>query len=264
MRESDQASPSFAEERQIKIVELISKNKKISVPELCQYFGVSASTIRNDLRSLQEANLITRTHGGAISKSKVSLEPPPSVKETQMVMEKKAIAVKAAELVDDGDSIAIGTGTTTEMFARELVGKKKLTVITQDIRIAAFLEENSDFTIYMMGGILRNGFHYINDFKASTPRICIDKIFFGGNGVSINAGVTVPDIQLAHILTKLLERSSEKIVLCDSSKFGCVTLAQIAEPDQIDKIVVDSGISQEDIREFASTHRSIEFVVATL
>ena len=87
----------FAEERKQQILELISKNQKIVVPELCNYFGVSPSTIRNDLRVLQENGLITRTHGGAIRNSKVSLEPPPVTKQTQMLRQKEAIA-RAAEI----------------------------------------------------------------------------------------------------------------------------------------------------------------------
>lgn len=264
MKNFNVSPQNFVEERQIKIIEILSKTKKISVPELCQLFSVSPSTIRNDLRILQKSGLITRTHGGAISKSKVSLEVHPSIKVTQMIAEKKAIAIKASELVEDGDSIAIGTGTTTAMFAKELVHKKNLTVITQDVKIASFLEENTDFTVFMAGGILRNGFHYINDLTNSTPNICIDKVFFGGNGVNVTQGVTVPDYQLAQSLSNLINRCSERIVLCDHSKIGCITFAQIADMEQIDKIVVDIRVSQKEIKEFTSNYPNLEFIVATL
>ena len=168
----------FAEERKQQILELISKNQKIVVPELCNYFGVSPSTIRNDLRVLQENGLITRTHGGAIRNSKVSLEPPPVTKQTQMLRQKEAIARAAVDLVDDGDIIAIGSGTTTLEFARKLIHKEKLTVVLNDIRLASFLEEHTNFTLFMLGGVLRNGFHYVNTAGTPLPRVSLDKLFY--------------------------------------------------------------------------------------
>jgi DeoR family fructose operon transcriptional repressor len=129
--------PVFVEERKQQILELLRKKKKIVVPELCVHFGVSASTIRNDLKALNDARLITRTHGGAISNSKVSHEPLPVDKQSYMNRQKKAIALQAAELVDNGDVIALCTGTTVMELARCLVHKKKLTVVVNDIGIAA-------------------------------------------------------------------------------------------------------------------------------
>jgi DeoR family fructose operon transcriptional repressor len=103
---------------------LIQEKKKIVVPELCEYFGVSPSTVRNDLRELTESNLITRTHGGAIANSKSGFEPLPEEKQSRMHAQKRQIAKRAAEMVDDGDIIAISTGTTTFEFAKALSEKK--------------------------------------------------------------------------------------------------------------------------------------------
>ena len=82
----------FAEERQRKIIETINANGKAVVPVLCEMFGVSSSTIRNDLKQLEGKKLITRTHGGAIRNSKMGRELSPTDKETQMMPQKKAIA----------------------------------------------------------------------------------------------------------------------------------------------------------------------------
>ena len=82
----------FAEERQRKIIETINANGKAVVPVLGEMFGVSSSTIRNDLKQLESKKLITRTHGGAIRNSKMGRELSPTDKETQMMPQKKAIA----------------------------------------------------------------------------------------------------------------------------------------------------------------------------
>lgn len=253
--------PTFAEERKQQILNLLHKNQKLVVPELCNYFGVSPSTIRNDLRDLQESGLLTRTHGGAICNNKVNLEPLPVVKETQMLAQKQAIARAAANLVDNGDIIGIFSGTTTMELAHQLLGKKNLTVVLNDICLATFLEEHTDFTLFMLGGIVRKSFHYVNTVGSLMPNIRMDKMFFSCNGLS-SAGATVPDYYLAANLSALLERSLQKILLCDSSKLGVVTFAQIAPLNQLDTVIIDSDASQEDLQELESV--GPEILVAPL
>ncbi|MDR1744714.1 MAG: DeoR family transcriptional regulator, partial [Planctomycetota bacterium] len=106
---SDGEKLLFAEERRRRIVDLVNSRRKIVIPELVRRFGVSASTIRNDLRDLQDEEKITRTHGGAIINSKSGYEPLPLSKETQMLPAKKMIARASAAFVEDGDIIAVGT-----------------------------------------------------------------------------------------------------------------------------------------------------------
>lgn len=238
----------FAEERRQQIITILKNNKKIIVPELCTHFGVSASTIRNDLRELEEAKLIKRTHGGAIAISKVNLEPTPAAKETIMHPQKEAIANLAATLVDDGDTIAISTGTTSFEFAKKILDKKKLTVVLNDIHIASFLESNSNFTLFVLGGIIRRGFHYLNATGMSIPHISIDKIFFSCNGLSISNGATVPDFYLANNVKNLIELASEAILLCDSSKLGSISFAQIVPYEKINKVVIDDDANPNDIK----------------
>lgn len=118
---------------------------------LCEMFGVSSSTIRNDLKQLEGKKLITRTHGGAIRNSKMGRELSPTDKETQMMPQKKAIARAALELIDDGDIIAVTTGTTTFELVKLLPEKKNLTVVVNDIRNAVWLEDHTDFNVYILG-----------------------------------------------------------------------------------------------------------------
>jgi DeoR family fructose operon transcriptional repressor len=253
--------PVFAEERKRQILEIIHKNRKIVVPELCACFGVSASTIRNDLRDLNDSNLITRTHGGAISNSKVSLEPLPVDKQSHMYLQKAAIARRAADLVDDGDVIALCTGTSVMELARALLEKKKLTIVLNDIQIAAFLEQSSDFTLLMLGGIIRRGFHYVNIHAPPLPNINIDKAFFSCNGLNAATGATVPDFNLAADTAELLSLASEIVLLCDSSKIGTVTFAQIAPLEKIDVVIVDSNTDPQDIQDLRICDRC-QIVVA--
>jgi len=238
----------FAEERKQKILELLASSKKITIPEMCTLFNVSTSTMRNDLRNLQDAGLITRTHGGAIAKrSKSGFEPRPSENLAQRIPEKKAIAAKAIELVEEDDIIFIGTGTTTFEFVKLLpFHKKNLTVITNDIYFAAHLEEHSEFTVIIQGGVIRNNFHYVqNPLNGNIiDGFNVDKTFIGCNGIHPERGVTIPDFQLASNLRCAIKASAETIVLSDSSKFGATTFAQIIPVFEVGCIITDNRLPE--------------------
>ncbi len=252
----------FAEERKQRIVELVQSQKKIVIPELSSHFGVSASTIRNDLRSLHESGLITRTHGGAIVNSKSGYEPLPFDKQSQQHEVKQALARAAIEHVENGDVIAIGTGTTTFELVKLLYEREDLTVIVNDIFAAAYLEQFDNINVIVVGGTLRKKFHYLQ----MSPRIDwfgdinIDKTFVTGNGIHHLRGVTTPDPALAHDLKRMVDASASAFVLCDSSKIGTIAFARIAGLDQIDRLITDSHIEEDDAADLRAAELEVEIV----
>lgn len=148
------SQPLFAEERKKEILDLLEKQNKVFVPDLCDFFNVSPATIRTDLRILDNEGLLKRTHGGAVKLSKATYEPTSDFKLSQKSEEKKKIAEYAIQLIENSDTIALDTGTTTLELAKLLPSKHGLTVITNDIAIATFLEQNSDAKVIMLGGII--------------------------------------------------------------------------------------------------------------
>ena len=242
----------FAEERNQEIIKIIQQQKKIVVPQLCDYFGVSASTIRNDLRELEKKNLLKRTHGGAIVFSKTGREYLPESKENRMALQKRAIASAALEHIEDGDRIALMTGTTVYELVRRLPEKKNLMIILNDIQFAGWLEQNTDFDILLMGGFLRKKYHYVTSPipNEMLKMINIDKMFTTCNGITLERGVTNSDFDTAMIAREVMSVSNEKIVLSDSSKIGRVTFTQIAALEQMDELITDEGIEQEDLEAF--------------
>ena len=132
----------FAEERKIKIVELVEEHKQATVARLCEHFGVSSATVRNDLRDLANAGLLIRTHGGAIAKSQTAFELQTKQKVDQNLEAKAGIAAEANELIEDGDTIIIDSGTTTLELSKLLKSRRNLTVITNDLNTALILEES--------------------------------------------------------------------------------------------------------------------------
>lgn len=238
--------PLFAQERKEKILELIKNTEKVTVAKLCESFNVSGATIRNDLRELENSNLLRRTHGGAISKSKTGFEPDPQHKEGQYRAEKEKIAETALSLIDDGDTIILDTGTTTFELARRLGEKRNITVVTNDVQIARCLEEIEDITIVLIGGYLRKKFHCtVGTWGVKMiAELAVDKAFMATNGISLKRGATTPDLNHAETKKAMISIANKVIVLCDNSKIGRNAFAQFADIHHIDTIITDSGIEK--------------------
>ena len=253
----------FAEERKQKIVEYVEGRRKATVAQLCEYFGVSSATIRNDLRDLENASLLIRTHGGAMVKSKTGLELDARQKEVQNLEAKRRIAEAALGLVEDGDTIILDTGSTTLELARLLGRRRNLTVLTNDLTIALLLEEIESVNVVFMGGILRRHFHYTVVYGTAWSSILsgltVDKAFMGVNSLSAKKGATTPDIHTAETKKLLVSIAAKVIVLCDRSKFERSSFARFAGLEQIDTIVTDAVLENERRR---FEEQGIEVMVA--
>jgi len=108
----------LSEERQRKILDVIAKEGRITVAQICEMFSVSEMTARRDLRILDRQGLLRKVHGGAVSSLGHSYEPPYNLRITQAVEVKQAIGRIAAEMVIEGDSIALDIGTIFAGFGR--------------------------------------------------------------------------------------------------------------------------------------------------
>jgi DeoR family transcriptional regulator, fructose operon transcriptional repressor len=245
--------PLFAEERKDKILQMLEKNNKLLVPDLCEHFQVSPATIRNDLREMENSGLLKRTHGGALSNQKTGFELNSYQKEISHLNEKQAIAKYALSLVEDGDTIAIDTGTTTFEFAKQLITKKlDITVVTNDIQIALFLEQASFSNILLIGGIVRKNFHCTIGPTAINmlSEFSVDKAFMATNSISLEKGLTTPDMHQAEIKKTMIRIASEVIVLCDSSKFGNNAFVQVAPVSSVTQIITDKNIDIRELKAF--------------
>lgn len=234
-------SDLFAEERRLEILERVRKDQKVAVNELARAFGVSGVTIRKDLRSMEDSGLLTRTHGGAIVKSKMGIELNTRQKRARHQDEKRRMALAALDLIEDGDRLLLDTGTSTLELSRALSQRKDLTVVTNDLDIAGVLEESTSIEVILLGGILRKGFRCTVSLPGmdTRSRLTVDKAFMGTNGFDVERGATTPDIRQAETKRHMLSMANKIYLLCDSSKFDRVAFAQFSGPDEIDGIVTD-------------------------
>ncbi|GHU63322.1 DeoR family transcriptional regulator [Clostridia bacterium] len=253
----------FAEERKNLILEQLSENAKVLVSDLSDFFAVSQATIRADLRDLEAAGLLIRTHGGAIPTGKATYERGTYEKRVSYISEKKRIAKAALGFIEDGDTIAIDTGTTTFELARLLTEKHDLTVVTNDLKIADFIDANTDAKLVLIGGIIRKGFHCsTGPLAAGALRgMNVDKVFMAANSLTYERGFATPNIEQAEIKKAMLRIGIRSVMLIDSHKIGRIAFYTFADPADIDVIITDSGIGKKTAETIVSANEEIELIV---
>ncbi len=238
----------FVEERQNRILQMLSQDQKILVDDLVEIFGVSHATIRNDLNRLSERGLLKRTHGGAVSIAKVNFEQNNHEKRTSRLPEKRSIAACANKLIEDGDTIILDTGSTLSVFA-EVITAKHLTVVTNDLDIALAMEKHDDCRVVLLGGVVRNGYHCtlgpsaVEQLKA----LHVDKAFVATNSITAKDGLSTPDLNHADIKRRMIASADRTILLATGNKFGRKSFAHFADTTELDVIVTDASIPEDEL-----------------
>jgi DeoR/GlpR family transcriptional regulator of sugar metabolism len=239
-------SKLLAQERRQRIFKNIEASGVAAVRDLAQNFDVSTITIMRDLQELEQEGLIRRVHGGAISVRGASYEPPFSAREAQLSSAKQRIALKAVELITDGDSIILDVGTTALEVARALKGKRNLTVLVTNLRAALELANQPAIQIIVIGGKLRTSeLSMVGHLAEQTLRTFqVDKAFIGVGGITLDHGLTEFNFDEAGTKRVMLERARQKIIVADHTKFGKVMLSQVAPLSAADLIVTTSELDE--------------------
>ncbi|GAA5225067.1 transcriptional repressor AgaR [Membranihabitans marinus] len=234
--------------RRIAILDKLNKEGQVSVTDLSGLFGVSEVTVRNDLAQLEKKNMLLRARGGAmkVKQSYVGLDYPLSDKQKQNLQEKMDIGKKCAELISEGNTVILDSGSTTFEVAKNLMNHNELTVITNALNIATHLVKSKVNVIVPGGSLRKNSLSLVGILaeKGFRNYFC-DKLFLGVDGFDITHGISTPSIEEAHLNQIMIEISKEVIVVCDSSKFEKRGFAFIAPISKIDVVVTDKNISTE-------------------
>jgi DeoR/GlpR family transcriptional regulator of sugar metabolism len=238
----------FLQERLDQIVTLLQENGRVSVADLSDHFGVSAVTIRNDLTSLQQQGLLVRTHGGAVTRSDLNMEPPAfALRKELHRAEKERIGQAAAALIRDGDSVALDASTTAWQIARHLKDRQELTIVTNGLFIALEFLDSPSVTVVMPGGALRTASASLvgDEGACILKRYHVQKGFFGAGGFTLEEGLTDTNQYEVELKQRMVERSKEVIAVVDSSKWGQVTFASLASVEQLDQVIADNAAPAE-------------------
>lgn len=235
------------EERKRKIIHWLEKEGKVQVRALATNLEVSDETIRRDLERLDKDGVLRKVYGGAIKMDKQPGELPFDIKTMLHWKEKKAISKKAAELVEDGDIVFVGNGTTPLEMVRFIAEKKNITLITPSLPALLLAMEVFTGRIIFIGGEFERNQKYTSGPLADgmIRYLKANKAFIAAGGISSNNGITDYDIEASDISRKMMERADETVILADHSKFGKTAFAYICGLSDVTILVTDSECPME-------------------
>lgn len=214
----------------------------LSTGEVIERLGVSRETARRDFWQMHHQGLLIKVRGGVVQKQ-VREEPTYFHRAVTHIEQKRAIANIAQELVEDGDTLFLDSGTTLLQFARALLDKPNLTVLTNGLPIAMLLAEH-EMPVYVTGGRLRAGDLALTGrlAESSVDSLYVDKAFVGAGGVTLQHGVTDFHMEEVSLRKKVMEKAAHCYLLADSSKYGTNAFVKLGSLKDFDAWITDDDL----------------------
>lgn len=235
----------LAEERRSRLLEFVRLRRFASLPELAEQLEVSESTVRRDLEHLESQGSTRRIHGGVLYAGSSPKMPHFDARQSARWAQKRAIAEKAAELIEDGDTILLDGGSTTYEVARMLVGRP-VHVVTIALPVANLFASDSGSDLVLIGGNIcpRTGVAQGPYADKMLGMVRVRKAVLGAAGIN-DEGFFNNNLLLVETERVMMQAADEVIVAADSSKFGRQSLTHLCSLGDVDHLVVDSGIPQQ-------------------
>ncbi|MER5971840.1 DeoR/GlpR family DNA-binding transcription regulator [Streptomyces sp. NPDC002055] len=238
----------FAAERRQLILEMVRANGAVSLRELARVVQTSEVTVRRDVRALEAEGLLDRRHGGAVLPGGLTRESGFPQKSHLATAEKTAIADLAAGLVEEGEAIVVGAGTTTQELARRLARVPGLTVVTNSLLVAQALAHANRVEVVMTGGTLRGSNYALvgSGAEQSLQGLRVSRAFLSGSGLTAERGLSTSNMLSASVDRALVQAAAEVVVLADHTKLGTDTMFQTVPTDVITRLVTDEPPLHDD------------------
>ncbi|HEY4784983.1 MAG TPA: DeoR/GlpR family DNA-binding transcription regulator [Bacteroidales bacterium] len=248
--------------RREKILEMIQEDGHVKVADLGRIFKVSEVTIRQDLERLDNEGIIIREHGGAYLKSISSQVRSFTLQHRENMDKKVLIGRKAAEMIQDGDTIILDSGTTITELAKNLTNRKNLTIITNALNIAMMLGGEPSINVIMTGGEFKAPTLSLTGEKAAAffSNLHVDKLFLATAGISLKAGLTYPSISDLVVKKAMIDAADTVYLLADSTKIGKSSLASLGALSLVNYLITDNGL-QDKHRQLFKEH-DIEYIIS--
>lgn len=242
----------YAAERQQEILRRARTAGRVDVAALSEDLAVTSETVRRDLDALERQGLVRRVHGGALPVERLRFEPGVSERAAAMAAEKERIAKAALDYLPREGAILIDAGTTTARFAELLPDDRELTIVTNALPIALTLAARPQLTVLTVGGRVRGRTLAQVDRWAlrHLAEVHVDLAFLATNGVSVQGGLTTPDLAESGVKEAMVTAANKVVLLADHTKVGDDQLCRFADLGQIDVFVTDAGLDTEVAEEF--------------
>ena len=235
----------MGKQRREEILRRVQRHGYVTVSQLASEYGVDPSTIRRDLDTMAGLGMIVRSHGGAALPTEPA-EVPYDIKVERNVAEKRTIARTIAETIPHGSALLLDSGSTTLEVARALRNHRGMTVITNDLRVAAEMANQGDVHLIVLGGEVLPAVYTLMSERAVdlVREFHVDYAVMGADAVDPR-GITNTNSNEVSMKRAMMRAADHVLVVADSSKFDRSALVRIAGLDEVDLIVTDSGLSAE-------------------
>lgn len=235
------------------ILEFLTEEHKIEVSDLAERLGVSQVTVRKDLDELESQGIIVREHGFACLRSTDNLHG----RLAYHYEAKKKIATRAAQLISDGDTLMIESGSCCALLAEELAATKKdLTIITNSAFIADYIRGKSNFQLVLLGGIYQQDSQVLVGpmIRQCVENFFVKYFFIGTDGYSGRTGFTNRDQMRAQAVRDMARQAEQIVILTESEKFTRHGIVPLNLRDYPRTVITDSRISKEASSELEQNH----------
>lgn len=236
--------------RRQRILDRVETDGRASVVSLAEEMEISAVSIRRDLEYLAEVGALRRIRGGAVSLSPGPKSSPFAARQMTAASVKERLAEVAAQIVQDGESVALGSGTACLEVARKLAGRP-ITVMPFSVQSSTVLFGHAATQLIVPGGWVRSeeGALLGPLAEASVRASRFDTVFLSPYAFSADHGVMARDFQSAAIQKGLIDSSRKKIVIAAASKFLRTGMAAVCSLSSIDLLITDDSVPAEAVQE---------------
>jgi DeoR family transcriptional regulator of aga operon len=248
-------------ERQRELARLLERTGRLSVAQICEQFSISEATARRDLEALSEQGLLQRVHGGAVLVRQAAPEEPILRRSHEQEREKERIGRATAALIQDGETVFLGSGTTVLQVAQFLV-TRTLTVITNSLPVINLLSGKENIDLIALGGMLRDSeLSFIGHLtEQALSEVRADKVIIGIRAISLDQGLTNDHLPETQTDRAILSAGRDTIIAADHTKCGVISTAFLAPLTAMHTLVTDDKTDTEFIQ--ALQAQGIEVLVA--
>ncbi|KZZ83095.1 DeoR/GlpR family DNA-binding transcription regulator [Bacillus sp. SJS] len=231
-------------ERHEKIIQTLEKEKMVKVTELSISLNVTEKTVRQDLIVLENKGLLKRIYGGAILPESTGMLPVEK-RQASFLYEKKLAAKAAAERIEEEDTIFLDGGSTMLELAKLLI-HRKITVLTNDIKIAHTLLGAEKVQLIMPGGgrIPGSASLFGPIAEEAMQKLRVKKLFLGTTAADLSNGLTVFSHAQAEYKKRIIRLADHVALVTDHTKFGQTALIQYADFDILDEVITNNELPE--------------------
>ncbi|HBR04095.1 MAG TPA: hypothetical protein DD738_15970 [Ruminiclostridium sp.] len=229
--------------RRNKIIEILRRDGQVRVAQLSKELGTTMVTIRSDLDALEKDGYLERVQGGAVQTAVNFYNAEFLRKKNEKADIKKKIAEATADLIHDGDTILINSGTTTYFTAVALKKHKNLNIVTNSLMTAIELGANPSFKVILLGGEInfQYSFTYGNDALEQLKHYKANYAILSIDGVCLDGGVSTIYAEEAMVDRLMIERANETIIVADSQKLDKEGFMYVCDIKNVSKLVTEKN-----------------------